>query len=247
MTLTNLGPIVLAASLLTTPALLTTSPSAAPAPVTVQADDGHPLAIFPLPATDLEINLGGDATPTLADVLQRFEAISAHHLQISETTRAELRNITTGLSSTVKVPRAEVYSFVSALLHDSGFVMAETRSEAPRLMKVMSLNSQERGLVRNYARAIEADEIDKYVRHPAMLVETVISVEHTDARQLSNSMRMMIVDNNTQVLVPASEHSLFLIGTGPEVADWMRLIRAADANDTPRPEPAGQEGGEGAR
>ena len=229
-----LSPLIVLAGALAAPAALlepTPEPAPGPLPVALQADDANPLAIFPQPSADLEISIGGDATPSLADVLMRFEDICGHNLHISTATLQELRNVSTGLSRSVTVPRSEVYSYVSALLSNSGYIMGETRSVEPRLMSVWSLNSHERQMVRAHARAIDVGEIAKYERHPAMLVETVLSVENLDARQLANSMRVTVIDNNVQVILPVSERSVLLTGTGPQVADWIRLIRNADAGE----------------
>lgn len=240
-----LSPLVVLAGALALPATrlaptattATTAPQPILEPASAQADDANPLAIFPVPSADLEISIGGDATPSLADVLMQFEDICGHNLHISTGTLQELRDVTTGLSRSVTVPRQEVYSYVSALLSSSGFVMAETRAVGPRLLSIWSLNSHERGLVRAQARAVDVDEIARYERHPALLVETVLYVENIDARQVTNSMRVTVTDANIQVITPISAHSLLLTGTGPEVADWIRLIRSADAGELQFVEP----------
>lgn len=234
-----LSPLVVLAGALALPAtrLAPTAPQPVIEPASAQADDANPLAIFPIPSADLEISIGGDATPSLADVLMQFEDICGHNLHVSTGTLQELRDVTTGLSRSVTVPRQEVYSYVSALLSSSGFVMAETRAVEPRLLSIWSLNSHERGLVRAQARAVDVDEIARYERHPALLVETVLHVENIDARQVTNSMRATVTDTNIQVITPISAHSLLLTGTGPEVADWIRLIRSADAGELQFVEP----------
>lgn len=217
------------------------------APVPSPQEEGVDVElIFPVPAQDLLISIGGDATPSLADVLKSFEEICAHNLHISAETRAHLKNVSTGLSRSVTIPAREVYSFVSTLLDDSGFLMMETRSAEPRLLSIYSLSSQERNQVRSRARAVPLDEVYRYERHPAMVIQTVLEIEHIDARQLTNAMRSIIVDPNTEQAVPIWENSILLVGRGPQVADWIRLIRTADAQGKPEktPEPPAEQGDE---
>jgi hypothetical protein len=250
MKLFSLSPIMLLTGVLAAPAALTATgnilaPVSVPTPMVVQADDMNPLAVFPLPSGDLEIQIGGEATPSMADVLLRFEALSAHNLHISEATMQELKSVKTGLSSSVKVPAKEVYSYISALLSNSGYMMAETRAAEPRIMSIFSMNSHERNNLRSHARTIDIQDIARYERHPALLVETIIAVKNIDGRQLSNSMRSAVVDPNIQMVIPFSTGNLLLVGTGPQVADWIRLIRVADQNDAPKaPAQSGPSGGE---
>lgn len=223
--------------LLTGSLLLPTGVSATPTDGNIQEELVRERAVFPIPTADLVISIGGDATPNLGDVLKAFEDIAHHNLHLSNDTRTALHTIPTGLSRSVTVPAAEVYSYISALLYDSGFVVAETRRAEPRILSIYSLNSHERGLVFSRARTVAIDEVPKYERHPAMLVQTVIEVEHIDGRQLANSLRAIIVDNNVERIMAMDEKNLMLVGTGPRVGDWIRLIRVADKNATPEPNP----------
>ena len=215
----------------------------------IQEEVVREAAVFPLPTGDLVISIGGDATPTLGDVLKAFEGIGHHNLHLSSDTRTALNGISTGLSRSVTVPAAEVYSYLGALLHDSGFLMAETRRAEPRILSIYNLNSHERGLVFSRARAVPIDEVAKYERHPALLIQTVLEVENLDVRQLANSLRSIVVDPNIERIVSLDEGNLLLVSTGPQVASWIRLIRVADENATPGPvpEPPAGEPGEAQR
>jgi hypothetical protein len=219
----------LCSSLLLAGALLT---SATPQGDVIPADP-----IFPLPSKDLVIDIGGDATPSLADVLKSFEEISAHNLHISAETRSLLKNVSTGLSRSVTIPKTEVYSYVEALLADSGFLVAEIRRAQPRILSVYSLQTAERQNARGRARAVPIDDVHLYERHPAILIQSVVAVKYLDARQLSNSLRSMMNDPNVEFTTPLSEGNILLCGTAPRVADWIRLIRTADANAMPEEVP----------
>lgn len=194
-----------------------------------QADDAAPLALFPVPSAALEINLAADATPSLYDVLLRFEQGAAHHLHMSARTRQALQALDTGLSSSVRVSPEESYSFISSLLSGAGFQMAELRSQEPRLLTILDLKSDEREQGRGFAVAIELADLPRYERFPAVLVETTLNLERLDARQAANSMRGTLSDHRLQQLLPISESSMLLVGTGPQVSGWVKHLRGADA------------------
>ena len=62
-----------------------------------------------------------------------------------------------------------------------------------------------------------------------LLNTTVIHLPHTDVRQLSNSMRTMITDANTQQMLPAGNtNSMVLTGFASNVAALARMLRIVD-------------------
>jgi hypothetical protein len=218
--------------------LLAAALAAPAAPLLTQAQDAAPLELFPTPTTALEIQLAPDATPSLYDVLVRFEQSAAHHLHMSARTRAILQSLDTGLSTSVRVEPQDSYSFVSSLLCGAGFQMAELRSEEPRLLTILDINSEEQERARSLAVAIELEELPRYERYPSILTETTMTLEGLDARQAANSMRAALNDPRLQQILPISESSLLLVGTGPQVSSWVRHLRTADAREVERVEAA---------
>ena len=199
-----------------------------------QAQDSAPLALFPTPTQALEVNLAGDATPSLYDVLLRFEQGAAHHLHMSASTRQALQTLETGLSTSVRVAPEESYSFISSLLKGAGFQMAELRDQEPRLLTILNLNSPEREQGAELAVAIELADLPRYERFPSILVETTLTLEGLDARAAANSMRGLMNDRRLEQVLPISEESLLLMGTGPKVAGWVQHLRTADARAVER-------------
>ena len=72
------------------------------------------------------------------------------------------------------------------------------------------------------------------------MITTTLSVANLDVRQMSNSMRTMITDANTQSMLPAgNSNSLILTGFAPQVAALTAAIQDMDAAATPDPSTAG--------
>jgi hypothetical protein len=222
----HLTPYFLCASILAAPTLLS---ARAPNSVPKTSDDSTSLAVFPPPSGDLLIEIDRDETASLADILARFESLASHNLHISAATRQVLAQVDSGLSNSVSVPAEEVYSYISCLLNNSGFVMAETRSSAPSLLSVFSMDSPERNMVGKHARAIDVEDLVRFERHPALLVQVVIEVQHLDTRFLEKSLRHMVVDRYTQSITSLSPHSLFLMGNSREISAWVHAIRTVDS------------------
>ena len=221
------------------PTWLLAAALAAPAvPLLTQGEDSAPLELFPTPTAALEIHLAADATPSLYDVLVRFEQGAAHHLHMSARTRALLQSLDTGLSTSVRIEPQDSYSFISSLLSGAGLQMAELRSQEPRLLTILDLNSEERERGRGLAVAIELEELPRYLAYPSILIETTMTLDGLDARQAANAMRSALSDPRQQQILPISESSLLLVGTGPQVSAWVQHLRTADAQEVERVEAA---------
>jgi general secretion pathway protein D len=76
---------------------------------------------------------------------------------------------------------------------------------------------------------VTPDELDKYADQPAVLITTVIDLPNTDVRNLSNSMRPLFPDQNTQQLIPVgTTNSVVIMGFGSQVASTVKMLRFID-------------------
>ncbi|MCP3993703.1 MAG: hypothetical protein GY722_01360, partial [bacterium] len=77
---------------------------------------------------------------------------------------------------------------------------------------------------------IPGEDIATYADHHALLVSTVIPVENIDARQVSNSLRVMTRDSNIEQMVPVGDsNAVYLHGRASDVAMRANIIRRGDA------------------
>lgn len=182
----------------------------------------------------LEVPLDGEGELALADVLAGFQQVTDWTLLMSDETRRLVQQTTLHASGPLRAEPARVTAAVEAVLASGGFVWTLVRDEPPRLMSVRSLDTNARTSTREDAIFVPAEEIARFADHPALLVETLVTLPHTDVRTLSNSMRGMVVDPNLLQIAPmGNSNELLLQGTGRSVAEIVSMLSTVDAQSAP--------------
>ena len=131
------------------------------------------------------------------------------------------------------VPTEDVTTFIESLLVQGDYCLTPLKAQGTMLIRVSSLATAARNNLRAGAAFLAPSQIDIARSHPAMLFTTTVSLPNVDVRQVSNSLRTMITDANTQQLLPAgNSNSMILVGFGSSVAnmhDTLKLIDSAAA------------------
>ena len=201
-------PLMLTSVVLATSCAAPTSSSQTPAKVAATE-------LFPEPKSGMSIPAEPGKEMKLDELLLEFSKVTGLHLVIDKETVHIVQLMSTGLVDRVEVPASEVYPFVESLLVYNGIVLSPLTKHEPRLVAVdsMSMGAQRGGSLRNSATFVPVEEIPAYSRHPAILVTTVINLPSVDVRTLSNSMRTMFTDANTQQIIPVgNSNALILTG-----------------------------------
>jgi len=195
----------------------------------VVATDG----LFPLPSGDLVICAGeadGQGATTILGLIEDYARLTGQAVVFDMETRQHLEHSYVGLVQDVVVPPAAVQGFFEAILANFDFLLTIQRRAEPRLLRITSLNTGDRNMIRSSALRVDADELLRWQEHPALMVTTTVDLPNTDVRQLSNSMRTMITDANTQQLMAAgNSNSMVLTGVATQVAGQVKMLRAVDA------------------
>lgn len=186
--------------------------------------------LFPPAQGALEIQLNADGEgPSYQTLLEEYAELTDQQVTFSEDTRTLLRQKRVQLTRSMNVPADEVQTTFEHLLRQSDFCMQILKAEGVRVLQVTSLNTAARNSIRAHAEHLDADDLESAADHPAVLFSTVISLPNVDVRQLSNSMRTMITDANTQQLLPAgNSNSMVIIGFGDSVAQMGNALRLID-------------------
>jgi len=192
--------------------------------------------LFPAASGELVIEIGPDgddrysAGPKMEDIAAQYAALTGQHLVYTDETRSLLQSQGSGLRKSVKVHASEVQSFFEQLLSANQFALKTIRSGSPRMLGIVSLKTQDRNTIRGSAAFIPVEEIGHYAKHAATLITTTVTLPNTDVRQLTNSMRTMITDANTQQMLPAGNtNTILLTGFGSSVAELVVMLRRIDA------------------
>ncbi len=195
------------------------SPGAAPQ---VEADP------FPTPQEGLVIR-GGEEKMSLLQLVELFGEVTGENIILSVDTRVVLGTMGSGLLRDLEVAPKNVYSIVETVLIANRFVITDMGRGDDRMMSISSLDSAQRSNVRGGARFVPEEQLAYYATHPALLIQTSISLPHSDVRTMGNSLRALVVDPNTMQIVPIPEsNGVILIGFAPQVIDLVKLLKQLD-------------------
>jgi len=190
----------------------------------VPAQHTSQLDLFPPAATGLTIPANEPDGWTLDRLLKEYGDITDQHFIIRDDTRAQLNQQRVPLGEALMVAPENVHSVVETLMVESDFAFSLAREGNPRLISVESMRGNRLGL-RQSAGYVPVDELAGWREHPAFLVHTVLTLEYTNVRTLTNSMRAMLTDANTQQIIPVgNSNSLILTGFGPHVESLARML-----------------------
>ncbi|MCP3915433.1 MAG: hypothetical protein GY711_07755 [bacterium] len=186
--------------------------------------------LFPDPSGDLKIAADPGSSSSMMDLVQEYARLTKQHFVIAPDTQTYLEQARTGLGSSLVVPKANVHSVFEELMILNDFVLVVRRTSEPRLLTIESLQSGARQTLRQSATLVPEEELQSYFEHPAILITTIVNLPNTDVRQLSNSMRTMITDANTQQMLPAGNtNSMVLTGFAANVAPLARMLKIVDS------------------
>lgn len=224
---------------------------AEPAPVPSRAPSAAPVLgpdWFPAAREGLRIETGERAT-TCDTLVRDLERVTGVHVIAAADARVLLAKLPTGLMAPLDVTPAQVWSVVESVLSFNEFVLGVVSRDEPRVFSIQSLQGQGRTNLRNAAIFVKQEELGPWAKHPCFLVSTMLDLDATDVRTLSNSMRQLFTDANTQQLVPVGNgNTILLTGFGPNVVAVAELLSrvnelerkrlAEEAKKPPTPPPA---------
>ena len=204
------------------------------APLLVPSTDSTPpvdtFRLHPAPEGPAAIPARG---ASLWDLLEGLEADTGTHFVADRETRQFLEDRELLLARPVEVPAQARWSTAESFLAEAGGYFEELRASAPRLIAVRRVDrssgrSSTGAMPR--PRFVPEEHLEAVAEFPATVIETSLSLPHVDARNLSNSMRALVTQDDFTAFVPAGDASaLILRGTAARVAELGRLLRSIDA------------------
>ncbi len=198
----------------------------AAAETSVAQDDLFPAASGPL---EIALDEKGEG-PSNFWLARRYGELSGQHITFSAETKAQLEATLVQLDRSLSVPAAQVQQAFEVMLRQSGFSLAIESAAAPRILRIRSMNSPESAELRQTSKLVSTAQLDLARRHPAMQFHVVVELPHLDVRQVSNSLRSIITDSRTTMLLPAgNSHSMVIGGFGDWVHENAGMLQAMDA------------------
>jgi general secretion pathway protein D len=173
---------------------------------------------------------GGEDALTLEAFVKICQQTTGLNFTYGKETEPALKQARLRMFGQKRIPKTDFYSFFQIMMIINDFVCSKIGPDHLSVIVISSLNQgQGRGSLRNEAVYVFSDDINRYADQPATLVTTVIDLPSTDVRTLSNSMRTMFTDANTQQIIPVgNSNSLIITGFGSNVASIVKMLRFVD-------------------
>lgn len=201
--------------------------AADPASAPVSAAQAAHDKAFPTPNQGLVLTQ--ENCPSLVDLLNQFSAVTGEAVMYTRETKALLESRETGLQQDLAIGPADVYATVQDILVANRIVLTDMGRGTPRMLWVESADSKRRSQLREHARFVPQDQLEAYKRDSAILITTALHLPHSDTRNMTNSLRMMVVDaNTTQIMAVRETNSVVLTGFGTTVNTMASLLGAME-------------------
>lgn len=178
---------------------------------------------------------------TLEQFVKLCQQLTGINFTYTKDTAAQLVSAKLRMFGPKRIPKADFYSFFQIMMIINDFVCIRIGPEHLSVVLIQSLTAQGgRGgqQVRGDATYVQPEDIERFANQPATLITTVIDLPNTDVRTLSNSMRTMFTDANTQNIIPVGNNSLIITGFGSNVASLVKMLYFVDKASQPRGEQA---------
>jgi len=174
---------------------------------------------------------GEEDALNLEQFVKICQETTGQNFTYSKETQPLLKQAKLRMFGQKRIPKTDFYSFFQIMMIINDFVCSKIGPEHLSVIVIssMSQSGQRGGSLRNEAVYVFSDDIDRFADQPATLVTTVIDLPNTDVRTLSNSMRTMFTDANTQQIIPVgNSNSLIITGFGSNVASIVKMLRFVD-------------------
>ncbi|MEZ6013619.1 MAG: secretin N-terminal domain-containing protein [Planctomycetota bacterium] len=166
---------------------------------------------------------------TLLQFVDACEQVTQLNFTWNTETEQFLSNAKLRLLGPKEVPKDRFYSFFQVMMIINDFVCTEIGDKDISIIQIDSLQTSRRNTIRSQSLYVAPEDLEKYADQPATLITTVIDLPNTDVRQVSNSMRTMITDANTQQMLPAGNSTtMVLTGFGSTTVALARMLKIID-------------------
>jgi hypothetical protein len=195
-----------------------------PPPVPLAA--GPEIELFVTPPKGLHLEKPGKGELRLADLFEAYAQLMGWRVLAGGDVSNQLRTLRCGFALPVDVPAGHVHAFVESVARANDFVLSFAHAKDPVLLQIDSTNVGGRGNPRKDALRVPVADLPRWAAHPDFLITTLIDLPGVDVRTLSNSLRQMFSDQQTQQIIPVGNtDGLIVTGFGSDVAGIVALFR----------------------
>ncbi len=191
------------------------------------------MPLYPPAKSGLELNVDRADTPTtLIDVLTAYGEVTGQTFTYDNEVETFLRRTELNLTRTRTIPQAEVQAWVENLMAQNQYILQPILRGTEPLTSVLHQNTTH--MARLTATPVTVEQLPGLKHNAATLVTTTVNLPNIDVRQISNSMRSMILNQHTQTMLPAgATNSIHLTGPAPWVASVAESLLQINAQEGP--------------
>ena len=170
-----------------------------------------------------------DTGMTLQDFVKVCQEATGINFTYGEETAGLLEAGHLRMYGEKRIAKEDFYTFFQIMMIINDFVCSKIGPEHMAVVVIESMTTGQKGNIRKDAIHVMPEEVEAFADQPATMITTVVHLPNTDVRQLSNSMRQMFPDPNTQQMIAAGNtNSVILTGFGSNVAALYRMLKLVD-------------------
>jgi general secretion pathway protein D len=175
---------------------------------------------------------GGADALTLEQFVKHCQEVTGFNFTYTQETAATLGRIPLRMYGSKIIPKNDFYPFFQIMMIINEFVCTKIGPEHLAVILIQSTQPQAgrgQGGPRKDALYVFPEDLDKFTDQPAVPITTVVDLPHTNVRDLSNSMRQMFTDPQSQQIIPVgNSNSLIITGFGSNVVSIVKMLRFVD-------------------
>ena len=188
--------------------------------------------LFPTPASGITIPAlhAQDGGWSLEDLVREYERTADVHVLHGQDCANLLDSTPLNLVRGAEIPADKVHTVVQTLLAENGWVFGLAHEGQPTMFTLRSRYSGNRHEIRMDSAFVPYADLSMWEEHPGFTITTAVPLQSLAARQASNTMRSMVLDNNTQMIQAAGDgNTVMLTGLTTDVMKWVKLLEVSDA------------------
>jgi general secretion pathway protein D len=174
---------------------------------------------------------GGAEAMTLDQFVKLCQTVTQKNFTYGSDTAAQLQKVPLRMFGSKTIPKQDFYQFFQIMMIINDFVCTKVGPDHLEVILIQGNAPGGRGATtpRQNQYVMEAD-LDRFADQPAVLITTVVDLPNTNVRDLSNSMRQMFQDPQSQQIIPVgNSNSLIITGFGSNVVSIVRMLKFVDA------------------
>ncbi len=178
---------------------------------------------------------GGAESMTLdqfVKLCQNVTTATGHPLNFtySAETSSQLAKTTLRMFGKKTIPKGDFYQFFQIMMIINDFVCTKVGPDNLAVILIQSNQPGGRGpTTPKQNQYVMESDLDRFADQPAVLITTVVDLPNTNVRDLSNSMRQMFQDPQSQQIIPVGQsNSLIITGYGSNVVSIVRMLKFVD-------------------